>query len=134
MLALDSPLNITYKQLSVNNDYFSLAYINLIFYLCVNARLYTNLISFSQFLMSLLQTLTLVSTQGIEYAGCISTERARPPSNKCPGYDTVFDSEAHIEEIINGYVDIKLKHATQKLMLDSCKMIQKQSEAFHTFL
>ena len=24
--------------------------------------------------------------------------------------------------------------ATQKLMLDSCKMLQKQSEAFHTFL
>ena len=25
-------------------------------------------------------------------------------------------------------------YATQKLMLDSCKMLQKQSEAFHTFL
>ncbi len=27
-----------------------------------------------------------------------------------------------------------ISYATQKLMLDSCKMIQKQSEAFHTFL
>ena len=27
-----------------------------------------------------------------------------------------------------------ISHATQKLMLDSCKMLQKQSEAFHTFL
>ena len=25
-------------------------------------------------------------------------------------------------------------YATQKLMLDSCKMVEKQSEAFHTFL
>ena len=25
-------------------------------------------------------------------------------------------------------------YATQKPMLDSCKMLQKQSEAFHTFL
>ena len=27
-----------------------------------------------------------------------------------------------------------ISYATQKLMLDSCKMVQKQSEAFHTFL
>ena len=27
-----------------------------------------------------------------------------------------------------------ISYATQKLMLDSCKMLQKQSEAFHTFL
>ena len=27
-----------------------------------------------------------------------------------------------------------ISHATQKLMLDSCKMVEKQSEAFHTFL
>ena len=27
-----------------------------------------------------------------------------------------------------------ISYATQKLMLDSCKIIQKQSEAFHTFL
>ena len=27
-----------------------------------------------------------------------------------------------------------ISYATQKLMLDSCKMFQKQSEAFHTFL
>ena len=27
-----------------------------------------------------------------------------------------------------------LPYVTQKLMLDSCKMVQKQSEAFHTFL
>ena len=27
-----------------------------------------------------------------------------------------------------------LSYATQKLMLDSCKMVEKQSEAFHTFL
>ena len=25
-------------------------------------------------------------------------------------------------------------YAPQKLMLDSCKMVKKQSEAFHTFL
>ena len=27
-----------------------------------------------------------------------------------------------------------ISHATQKLMPDSCKMVEKQSEAFHTFL
>ena len=27
-----------------------------------------------------------------------------------------------------------ISYATQKLMLDSCKMVEKQSEAFHTFL
>ena len=27
-----------------------------------------------------------------------------------------------------------ISYATQKLMLDSCKMLQKQSETFHTFL
>ena len=27
-----------------------------------------------------------------------------------------------------------ISYATQKLMLDSCKMLQKQSEVFHTFL
>ena len=27
-----------------------------------------------------------------------------------------------------------ISYATKKLMLDSCKMLQKQSEAFHTFL
>ena len=27
-----------------------------------------------------------------------------------------------------------ISYATQKLMLDSCKMLQKQSKAFHTFL
>ena len=27
-----------------------------------------------------------------------------------------------------------ISHTTQKLMLDSCKMVEKQSEAFHTFL
>ena len=27
-----------------------------------------------------------------------------------------------------------ISYATQKLMLDSCKMVQKHSEAFHTFL
>ena len=27
-----------------------------------------------------------------------------------------------------------ISYTTQKLMLDSCKMVQKQSEAFHTFL
>ena len=27
-----------------------------------------------------------------------------------------------------------ISYATQKLMLDTCKMLQKQSEAFHTFL
>ena len=27
-----------------------------------------------------------------------------------------------------------ISYATQKLMLDSCKMLEKQSEAFHTFL
>ena len=27
-----------------------------------------------------------------------------------------------------------ISYATQKMMLDSCKMLQKQSEAFHTFL
>ena len=27
-----------------------------------------------------------------------------------------------------------ISYATQKLMLNSCKMLQKQSEAFHTFL
>ena len=27
-----------------------------------------------------------------------------------------------------------ISYATQKLMLDSCKMVKKQSEAFHTFL
>ena len=27
-----------------------------------------------------------------------------------------------------------ISYATQKLMLDSCKMLQKQSESFHTFL
>ena len=28
----------------------------------------------------------------------------------------------------------RISYATQKLMLDSCKMVEKQSEAFHTFL
>ena len=27
-----------------------------------------------------------------------------------------------------------ISYATQKLMIDSCKMVEKQSEAFHTFL
>ena len=27
-----------------------------------------------------------------------------------------------------------ISYSTQKLMLDSCKMVEKQSEAFHTFL
>ena len=31
------------------------------------------------------------------------------------------------------YVAIQ-HYANQKLMLDSCKMVEKQSEAFHTFL
>ena len=29
---------------------------------------------------------------------------------------------------------LHVSYATQKLMLDSCKMVEKQSEAFHTFL
>ena len=31
-------------------------------------------------------------------------------------------------------IDFFMYYATQKLMLDSCKMVEKQSEAFHTFL